>query len=42
VKLIAVLVRLMSTPGPVYCSSCGASNTSGSSYCSTCGKPLNP
>lgn len=36
------LERLCSTPGPVYCSNCGAPNTAGATYCVNCGKALNP
>lgn len=36
------LERTASTPGPTYCSRCGASNSSGSTYCSGCGAMLNP
>ncbi|AWY07390.1 hypothetical protein SEA_UNTPL_73 [Streptomyces phage UNTPL] len=36
------LERVMSTPGPVYCSHCGAANPAGSTYCQGCGKMLNP
>lgn len=36
------LERAMSTPGPVYCSNCGAPNTAGATYCVSCGKMLNP
>lgn len=33
---------LRSTPGPVYCSHCGAPNQAGATYCAACGKMLNP
>lgn len=36
------LAKIASTPGPVYCSHCGASNSPGSTYCGSCGKMLNP
>ena len=36
------LERSMSTPGPVYCSHCGAPNQAGATYCVGCGKMLNP
>ena len=35
-------VILSSTPGPVYCSRCGAANQAGSTYCVGCGGMLNP
>lgn len=36
------LERTASTPGPVYCSHCGAPNPPGGAYCVACGKMLNP
>jgi hypothetical protein len=29
-----------STPGPTYCSNCGAGNPPGSNFCTACGKSL--
>lgn len=34
--------RAYSTPGPTYCSHCGAPNPPGGAYCVACGKMLNP
>lgn len=41
--MLRLLIALLaSSPGPVYCSRCGAANQSGSTYCSSCGGMLNP
>jgi hypothetical protein len=36
------LERTASTPGPVYCSRCGAPNPAGAAFCVQCGGMLNP
>lgn len=36
-----LLVLLGSTPGPRYCSRCGAANDASAQYCQGCGAMLN-